>query len=348
MKCEGCGDDLDPVLNDVGLHPNCEPPTLDDIKEEIRADLIAVNRARPRSKQVHTGASQIHGCRAATVLRLNGAPEQRGVGWKAEVGTAIDRTIGAVRKQRRPWVLDQLSLTYRGVPATIDELDPRAKRITDWKSKNDAHAIAEIADGEGFTDTYRAQVHLGAAAAIEAGYEVETVQLCYIPRNGEWEDVWVFAEPFNREIADSAVEYVNETDALSLERGGMPWRWQAEGLRDQPPTWCYAFCGFYPVCRGEEPPTEVDAFTKKSVREYLDIKARMDQDKARLKVLAEALEPFHEVVLKDGNGLMWVGGNKGEEVDSARVLDEYKALFGELPTRPTVSPRYLRRIKRSK
>lgn len=213
----------------------------------VIAELEAWDRSRPRSQQVELGASQLLGCRAAAVLRLNGVPETDSrLRWDALVGTALHSVCEAAAG---PGVLVEQRFQYRGVWATIDRYDPATKTLTDVKSKTDAAAIRKV-QRYGPTRTNKAQVHLGAAALQEAGHEVERVELLFLPRVGEPSDAWVWSDIPNREIADHAAEWAAWVNKEASTRWGLSPAEQVEGLQDERETFCRRYCAHVTACRG--------------------------------------------------------------------------------------------------
>lgn len=306
------------------------------ILEELAADVARWDAARARSQQTEPGASQTFACRAATVLRANGIPESDPrLSWQAVVGTAIHGVIDEAREQA-----GEQRLTYRGVPCTIDEIAPPVVR--DWKSKDTAAEIATVRR-DGPRDGQVGQVMLGAAAAIDAGHEITTVELVFVPRAGRLEDGWVWSAPFSRDIADAAADWHETVRKLIDERAGLPAVEQVDGLRDEPPSFCWAYCPFVTACRGERPEhPPVDEGVADVAAEYLEAKALEDEVKVRLAKAKAFLDRYDDL---SSVGLRWQGGNplKGDEVDMDAVAF---LLGGNLPMKPRegFSARSLRRL----
>lgn len=215
-------------------------PVLDEIE--------AWDRSRPRSQQVALGASQLLGCRAAAVLRLNEVPETDSrLRWDALVGVAIHTVCEAAAPAS---VLVEQRFQYRGVWATVDRYDPATKTLTDVKSKADALAIRK-AKRYGPSRTHKAQLHLGAAALQEAGYEVDGVELLYLPRNGRPEDAWVWGPVApDRGLADYAAEWAQWVNEEARARRGAPASAQVDGLQDERESFCRDYCAYVTACRG--------------------------------------------------------------------------------------------------
>ena len=319
----------------------------------VRAELAAWDADRPRSQQVETGASQVFGCRAESVLRLSGIPESDPrSSWPAKVGTAIHSMFETAARHGDPTgsLLLEHRVMYHGVPATVDRYDPATKRLTDYKTKDDDADVRDIAR-HGPDREHQAQIHLGAAGLIEEGHEVDTVELLYVPRAGlnGLDDAYLYSVPFDRQLADEAAEWVaSQIDraddmVVEVEDGhlvGDP----LEGLRDKMPSWCRQFCEYHTLCRGPEALPALDDRLVGIAAEYYDAKTRQKEAEAELK----HLRPELDGIQGEGGGLTvsWSGGNTKltEQPDVERALEEYAAFIGPVPTKQvtTVTARQLR------
>lgn len=310
-------------------------------------DLLAAALTAPtaRGRQTQTGASQLYGCRAEAVLRLTGvtATDLR-PRLDAENGTAIHAWLESrLAALAGDDLLVEQRYTYRGVPATVDLIFQSERRLVDLKTKGNAAAIATVRR-DGPSPRYQAQVHLGAAAANDAGVRVDTVELLFLPRDGYLSDAWSWSAPFDRTAADKAAEWAAEVDALAVERAGLTPAEAVEGLRDEPPSFCWHYCAFVTACRGERPSfPPVDEGVADVAAEYLAAKALEEEAKdraARARVFLEDYQDLRSV------GLQWAGGGSRvvEELDVEQVRF---LLGGELPVRlvEKSSARSLRRVK---
>ncbi|HWH14408.1 MAG TPA: hypothetical protein VNT51_06655 [Miltoncostaeaceae bacterium] len=221
----------------------------------VLAEIEEWDRNRPRSQQVEIGASGLFGCRAAAVLRLNRVEETDArLRWDALVGTAIH----AVAEQAAgPGVLVEHRLPYRGVMATIDRYDPATKTLTDLKTKDNPAALRRVAR-YGPSRQQIAQVMLGAAALQEAGHEVETVELLYLPRIGDPAEAYLWSAAPEREIADEAVVWAERVNATALDRSHLEPAEMVRGLQDEGLSFCERYCAYFTACRGVPQWTELE------------------------------------------------------------------------------------------
>ena len=308
------------------------------IAHPILAEILAADRNRARSQQSEPGASGTYGCRAATVLRANGVPETDVTdSWAAIVGTAIHSTAEGAATEG---VLVEHRTVYRGVPATVDRYSDGV--LTDVKSKADAAAIAKVRT-YGPSAGQVGQIMLGAAGLRAEGHDVRTVELLFVPRSGSLDDAYLWSAPFDQRLADDAADWHEKVRALIAERAGLEPADQAEGLRDQPLSWCAAYCEFRTACRGPAPEDPVvDELVLSTVAEYLDADAAEKAAKQSKDAARRFLADYPALP-----GLRWQGGNSREveEVDMDAVMADYRAVIGEPPTRlvEKVAARSLRR-----
>lgn len=316
---------------------------MSDFLVKMHAELLAAENNRDRAQQTEAGASQTEGCRAELVMLASGVPESDPrLGWQAWMGNAAHERLAALLAGEGRVL--ETKFYYRGVPCTIDRYDVDDTSVTDYKSKGTAGDIATVRrDGPNRRNVK--QVMLGAAGVREAGHNVTTVRLVYFPREGDLlKDSYVWEAPFDQALADEAAEWHEKVRALIAERHDLPVEAMVDGLRDQPPSWCWTYCTRVTACRGERPVTPpLDEAVADIAAEYLEAKSLEEEAKARISKARVYLEPYEDLSTV---GLQWTGGNplKGEEID----MDAIRFLIGDdLPMRPKqgTSSRSLRRVK---
>jgi hypothetical protein len=326
---------------------------MSDFLAEIRADLITYNEQHwPRSKQTRLGASDTYQCRARGLLKMLGVPpSEQKMSWPANVGNSIDEWVGRARTTVNPNRLAQVRVRYRDVPCTVDEYDPDTKTLTDWKTRDDAAKVSDVRR-YGPDESQVGQVNLGAAGLIEQGHEVETVRLCFLPRNGDLEDGYVWEAPFSRHEADRAADWHAEQIELrdAYKDGPTPLPDDLALLRDKPKWWCSEYCEHLQNCRGLNTDLDpADEETQSLAREFLVARADAADAEDRKQYFRRMLSSLTRPIEVDGQRLNWIGGNR----DSKEVLDveelkaSFQMLIGDLPmsTITTTSTRSLRVTK---
>lgn len=253
--------------------------------EKVAAELLAADQARPRSQQTESGASSVGSCRAQLLLRATGAePSDVRFSLAPIVGTAVH---AACEQAAGPGVLTEQVFVYRGIRCTIDRYDPHTRTLTDHKSKATPVDVDKVRQ-HGPSRPNRLQVHLGAAALLEAGHPVDTVELLFLPRSGGGvEDCWLWSEPFDKQLADEAADWLL-AERFRAENFASPAGFNdLNGLRDESWFFCRSFCEFFTLCRGqvEEQPSEDDladaAARYDAARRAEDAAKQEKQDAAR-------------------------------------------------------------------
>lgn len=228
-------------------------PTSASILDDFAADITAFEVNTPRALQVETGGSQIYGCVAEAIFRLRGTQPSERLSWQAVVGKAIHEYAATARAKVREGAICEQRFAYRGVPCSVDYLDPEQRLLLDIKTKDDADEVEQMLTG-GPSDRQLAQLHLGAAAANSAGYDIAWVGLLCLPRDGELDDARVVGPfEFDQAQADAAAEWSQNVETAAADPDVDP-----RDHRGQPAFWCYRFCPFVGECRGHEPNAAAD------------------------------------------------------------------------------------------
>lgn len=258
---------------------------MSDILGDLCADILAY--VSPRSAQTETGASQVYGCTAEAVYRLRGEPATDArIGWSALVGNGIHAQLAEIRAAARPGVLCEQRFTFKNVPATVDYIDPAQRLLVDYKTKDDAGAIAAVRR-DGPKPAQIAQIQLGMAAAREAGIEVDRGALLFLPRSGDSiDDAYVFGPvDYDEQAAIDAAAWSADVDTLAADPDTDP-----RDHRGKPAFWCYQYCPYVRACRGEALPEPVlDDETATIAARYHDADMTAKAAKARMEELRPAL-----------------------------------------------------------
>lgn len=276
-------------------------PTADSIRADLIADVTLAASTTPRSLQVETGASQLFGCVAEGIYRLRGVEPAARVSWAAEVGSAIHARLAEHRTRVRPGVIVETSFTFKGVPATVDYLDPDQAILLDYKTVDSPGDVrSHVKDG--VEQEWWAQLHLGACAAQEAGYRVEQVAIVLLPRSGDLDDAAVLGPwEVDETVALEAAAWAGDLDTAAADAGVDP-----REHRGQPAWWCRAFCGFASVCRGEEELPELGELAPVAAEFFAATQARDEGEatRARLRPLllgARGRAGDYQVTTSGGN-----------------------------------------------
>jgi hypothetical protein len=258
---------------------------VNDILGDLRADILAY--VSPRSAQTATGASQVYGCIAQAVFRLRGEPvTDPRIGWPALVGNGIHAQLAAIRAAVRPGVICEQQFTFKNVPCTVDYIDPAQRLLLDYKTRNDADAIAVIRQ-DGPAPAQVAQIQLGMGAARAAGISVDRGGLVFLPRAGDSiDDAYVWGPvDYDEDAALEAAAWSADVDTLAADPGTDP-----RDHRGKPAFWCYQYCPYARACRGEPAPDPVLSDEVEPIAADYHHAARAEKAaKARMRELRPAL-----------------------------------------------------------
>lgn len=178
---------------------------------EIKDLLINVLRnkdaIKSRSTQVQIGPSELGGCSRKVWYRLNEQAETNNNELKlaAIMGTAIHAEIEKAIEHEDPNAekyLVETEVEYNGMKAHIDLFIPSTGAVVDWKT-------VKVKNLNYFPSrNQRWQVHTYGYLLEKNGYQVKTVNLCAIPRDGDERDVKVHSEDYDPTIAEEALAWL--------------------------------------------------------------------------------------------------------------------------------------------
>ena len=196
--------------------PECDSPAIifGEIIEEIR-DSIA---NQPRSLQTVIGPSEIgESCSRALLHKLAGTPEPAGrVPWQAWVGTQMHSGLEQIMANslgNRDAATPRYALEQKVMVGTIDGaeiwgscdcFDIPAGVVLDWKTASKSRMTLRRRHGPGAK--YRAQAHLYGRGWRLLGFDVVNVMNVYLPRDGQFDEIFYWAEPFDEQIAVDALD----------------------------------------------------------------------------------------------------------------------------------------------
>lgn len=207
--------------------PTIEQPHV--VAEELFAVMRGAIMGASRSVQTMIGPSEIgHPCPRYLIRRLDGQREpQRGVPWKATVGTAIhdweERQFNADNERLRRagaaprWVCERRlkvgTVGGRDIYGSCDLFDTATRTVWDWKTTTPDKIVKYRLHG--LKQQYRVQMHSYGRGWELLGYPPVSVGNVYLLRNGELGQSWVFAEPYDPQIA---IDAVSRLEALETQR----------------------------------------------------------------------------------------------------------------------------------
>jgi|688.fasta_scaffold32721_5 hypothetical protein len=222
--CKVCSLPLDQI-DGLQIHPTCELDpgvTAGELFNLIENSIIN----QPRSLQKRIGPSEVGvPCDRRLGYQLAGMAEvnQRGVAWKPYVGTALHEQFADIMAKAeiarfneegavpRWHVEERVTVGEIGgvsITGSADLFDEATGTVFDWKTTS-KNQIRENYRKNGPGPQYRAQAHLYGKGFADAGYKILNVSLIFLTRDGEWEDRYVWAEPYDERIALDALVRAN-------------------------------------------------------------------------------------------------------------------------------------------
>ena len=259
--CRVCLGLLDPALVDLGTHAGCEepaatlrvpPPTLAD----LRALLVEVEAARPRSRQVEVGPSEMAvACQRRLAYSLAGrsaGTDGGRVKWAPMVGTAVHAMIADALAAdnallgRERWLIEQRVSPAAGIEGSCDAFDTDTNTVIDWKYVGPTRLADYAKQGPG--PQYEGQIHLYGRGWERAGRRPAWVRIVFLPRSFSFDDAHEWTAPYDRATADRVLVRYRRTAELvdALDPAGQPRLWAA--IPAVTATDC-AWCPYYRVSR---------------------------------------------------------------------------------------------------
>jgi len=184
-----------------------------DPKELLLHVLHAKDAGRDRSKQTQVGPSEIGGCRRKVWYRLNGQPETNDNQSKlaAIMGTAIHAAIEDAITTLDPEGKDYLvetEVAHGDMKAHVDLFVPGIGAVIDWKTSK----VKNLSYFPSVQQRWQVQVY--GYLLSKNGYDVKTVNLVAIARDGDEKDIKVHSEPYDEVSALEALQWLANVKAL--------------------------------------------------------------------------------------------------------------------------------------
>ena len=297
-----------------------------DPKELLLSVLHAKDASRDRSTQTQVGPSEIGGCRRKVWYRLNSQPHTNDNQSKlaAIMGTAIHAAIEDAIQHLDPEGKDYLvesEVAHGDMKAHVDLFIPSTGAVIDWKT-------SKVKNLSYFPSTQqRWQVQLYGYLLSKNGYEVKTVNLVAIARDGDEKNVKVHTEDYSEEIALTAMAWLEEVKAMTE----LP-----EPEKDS--NFCKNYCQYYDEsgmmgCTGLKKERIVlsevvieDEEVDKNALHYLQLDAKIKELEFERDSLKTSFEGTIGVT-PSGIEISWTKVKGSETVDKDKVIE----LIGYVP-----------------
>jgi len=299
---------------------------IEDPKELLLHVLHSKDASRDRSQQTEVGPSEIGGCKRKVWYRLNAQPHTNDNQSKlaAIMGTAIhaaiEEAIGAIDPEGKEYLVET-EVAYGDMKAHVDLFVPSTGAVIDWKT-------SKIKNLSYFpSKQQRWQVQVYGYLLSKNGYDVKTVNLVAIARDGAEKDVKVHSEPYDEAIALEAFDWLASVKASTT----LP-----EPEKDQ--SFCRDYCQYYDAteemgCGGLKKERIVlsevvieDEEVDKHALHYLQLDSKIKELEKERDSLKASLEGATGTT-KSGIEISWTTVKGRESIDSKEV----EKLLGFVP-----------------
>ena len=313
---------------------------IEDPKELLLHVLHAQDASRDRSLQTEVGPSEIGGCKRKVWYRLNAQPHTNDNQSKlaAIMGTAIhaaiEEAIGALDPEGKEYLVET-EVAYGDMKAHVDLFVPSTGAVIDWKTSK----IKNL--GYFPSNQQRWQVQLYGYLLSKNGYEVKTVNLVAIARDGAEKDIKVHTEPYDEVMALAALSWLANVKASTT----LP-----EPEKDA--SFCKDYCQYYDAteqmgCGGLKKERIVlsevvieDEEIDKHALHYLQLDSKIKELEKERETLKASLEGATGTT-RSGVEISWTTVKGRETVDSKEVeklLGFVPKVIGNESTRLNIKP----------
>jgi CRISPR/Cas system-associated exonuclease Cas4 (RecB family) len=299
---------------------------IEDPKELLLHVLHSKDASRDRSTQTEVGPSEIGGCRRKVWYRLNAQPHTNENQSKlaAIMGTAIhaaiEDAIGAIDPEGKEYLVET-EVTFGDMKAHVDLFVPSTGAVIDWKT-------SKVKNMSYFpSNQQRWQVQIYGYLLSKNGYEVKTVNLVAIARDGNEKDVKVHTEPYDEVMALAALSWLENVKASTV----LP-------APEKEASFCKDYCQYYDAteqmgCGGLKKERIVlsevvieDEEVDKHALHYLQLDRKIKELEKERDSFKASLEGSTGVT-KSGVEISWITVKGRETVDAKEV----EKLLGFVP-----------------
>ncbi len=221
-------------------------------KLEIIRMVREYDASRPRSLQKHLGPSEIgSGCMRQLGYKLAGKEpvNQSADPWFPIIGTAVHAWLATMlgwyndvylgrAANPRFIVENRVNVAAQAggynTSGHTDAYDVDNRRVLDWKIVGTTTMRKVTAEGS--TDQYRIQGQTYGKGWEQAGYPVDEVMICYLPRSNFLTRMQLDVFPYDPAVSDAALARVGAIEKL-IQMGVAP--------ESMPAADCTIWCPFY-------------------------------------------------------------------------------------------------------
>lgn len=198
--------------------------TPDDVLNEIKSQIIGHAKNSARSKQKAIGPSEIaQQCERRIGYRLLDLEKSNfSDPWFTIIGTAMHKWLEDCYKAiNKSLPEDRYLIEYRvkihgAIGGKFDIYDKKTKAIRDWKLVGDSTLKKAKSGG---SESYSDQTAQYALGLVAKGYEVEWLEVVYLPRSTYLKNAVITRERFDPERAKAALARHDKVKATTKKHG---------------------------------------------------------------------------------------------------------------------------------
>ena len=208
-----------------------------NLQDMVTKSLRGYDAQRARSVQVEVGPSSLGGCRRRVWHDLMQSPKNNQTeNLSAILGTFIHSGLEKAIARQDPFgdnFLIELDLQYDGIKGHCDLFIKDLGMVVDYKTTT----LKNLAKLGSKQQRWQIQTY-GYLINKSLGYEVNTVALVGIPRDGRMDDIKVFQEAYDENVALEALAWLE--DVKSIVRANAP-----APAPEKPVFFCRDYCPYF-------------------------------------------------------------------------------------------------------
>lgn len=208
-----------------------------NLQDMVTKSLRGYDAQRARSVQVEVGPSSLGGCARRVWHDLKQSPKiNQTENLSAILGTFIHSGLEKAIARQDPFgdnYLIELDLEHGGIKGHCDLFIKDIGMVVDYKTTT-LKNLAKLGSTQ-----QRWQIHTyGWLISESLGHQVNTVALVGIPRDGRMDDIRVFQEPYDKDIALEALAWLENIKDIVRTN-------QAAPAPSKPVFFCRDYCPYY-------------------------------------------------------------------------------------------------------
>lgn len=207
-----------------------------DLQDTVIKSLQGYDQQRDRSRQVEVGPSSLGGCSRRVWHDLKQTPKLNQVeSLGAILGTFIHSGMEKAMHRSDPFgdnFLIEIELNHELIKGHCDLFIKDIGMVVDFKTSTKS-GLRYLGSQQ-----QQWQIQTYGWLLTQAGYDVKTVALVGIPRDGKMTDIKVFQDAYKPEVAQQALDWLQELRAWAATDDAPP-------KPEKPVNFCKDYCPYF-------------------------------------------------------------------------------------------------------